>query len=41
MDVGILCGYSLGSIQRGMDSHIFQIIGVEHSSVHSPLKKGR
>ena len=34
-DVDILCGYSLGSVQGGMDSHIFQRICAEHSAVHS------
>ena len=34
-DVNILCGYSLGSVQGGMDGQIFQRICAEHSSVHS------
>jgi hypothetical protein len=34
-DVDILCGYSLGSVHGGMDSHTFQRIGAEHSAVHS------
>jgi KaiC/GvpD/RAD55 family RecA-like ATPase len=34
-DVDILCGYSLASVQGGMDSHIFQRICAEHSAVHS------
>jgi len=34
-DVDILCGYSLGPVQIGMDSHIFQRICAEHSAVHS------
>jgi CheY-like chemotaxis protein len=34
-DLDILCGYSLGSVQGGMDSHIFQRICAEHSAVHS------
>ena len=34
-DVDILCGYSLGSVQAGMHSHIFQRICAEHSAVHS------
>jgi CheY-like chemotaxis protein len=34
-DVDILCGYSPGSVQGGMDSHIFQRICAEHSAVHS------
>jgi DNA-binding NarL/FixJ family response regulator len=34
-DVDILCGYSLGSSQGAMDSHIFQRICAEHSAVHS------
>jgi CheY-like chemotaxis protein len=35
-EVDILCGYSLGSVQNGMDSHIFQRICAEHSTVYSP-----
>jgi DNA-binding NarL/FixJ family response regulator len=34
-DVYILCGYSLGSVQGGMDRHVFQRICAEHSAVHS------
>jgi DNA-binding NarL/FixJ family response regulator len=34
-DVDILCGYSPGSVQGGMDSQIFQRICAEHSAVHS------
>jgi hypothetical protein len=34
-DVDILCGYSLGSVQGGMNRHIFQRIRAEHSAVHS------
>ena len=34
-DVDILCGYSLGIGQCGMDSHILQRICAEHSGVHS------
>jgi DNA-binding NarL/FixJ family response regulator len=34
-DVDIMCGYSLGSVQGGMDSHIFQRICAEHSAVYS------
>ena len=34
-DVDILCGYSLGSVQGGMNRHIFQEICAEHSAVHS------
>jgi DNA-binding NarL/FixJ family response regulator len=34
-NVEILCGYSLGSVQRGMESHIFQQICEEHSAVYS------
>jgi DNA-binding NarL/FixJ family response regulator len=34
-DVEILCGYSLGSVHSRMDSHIFQRICTEHSTVHS------
>jgi hypothetical protein len=33
-DLDILCGYSLGSVQR-MDSHALQQICAEHSAVHS------
>jgi DNA-binding NarL/FixJ family response regulator len=34
-DVEILCGYSLGSVGTGMDSHTFAQICAEHSAVHS------
>jgi len=34
-DMDILCGYSLSSVQGGMESHIFQRICAEHSAVHS------
>jgi DNA-binding NarL/FixJ family response regulator len=34
-DVDILCGYDVGKVQGGMDSHIFQRICAEHSAVHS------
>ena len=34
-NVDILCGYSLGSVQGVMESHIFQQICEEHSAVHS------
>ena len=34
-DVDILCGYYLGSVRGGMDSHIFQRICAEHSALHS------
>lgn len=34
-DVDILCGYSLASVQGGMDSQIFQRICAEHSGVYS------
>jgi CheY-like chemotaxis protein len=34
-DVDILCGYSLGIVQNGMDSQIFQRICAEHSAVYS------
>jgi len=37
-NVDILCGYSLDSVQRGMDSHIFQQICEEHSAIHSRFK---
>jgi DNA-binding NarL/FixJ family response regulator len=33
-DVDILCGYSLGSVQGGMDTQIFQRICAEHSAVY-------
>ena len=34
-DVDILCAYSLGTAQGGMDSHVFQRICEEHSAVYS------
>jgi DNA-binding NarL/FixJ family response regulator len=34
-DVDILCGYSPGSVQGGMDSQIFQRICAEHSAIYS------
>jgi len=34
-EVDILCGYSVGSVQGEMDSHLFQKICAEHSVVHS------
>jgi DNA-binding NarL/FixJ family response regulator len=34
-DVDILCGYSLSSVQGGMESDIFQRICAEHSAVYS------
>jgi hypothetical protein len=34
-DIDILCGYSLGSVQGGMDSQIFRRICAEHSAVYS------
>jgi len=33
-DIDILCAYSLGGAQRGMDDHVFQRICTEHSAVH-------
>jgi len=33
-NVDILCGYSLGSVSKAMDSHIYQQICAEHSAVH-------
>jgi len=33
-DLDILCGYSMGSVQGGMDADIFQRICAEHSAVH-------
>ena len=33
--VDILCGYSVRSVQGGMDSHIFQRICAEHSALYS------
>ena len=34
-DVDILCGYSLGSAEAGMDNDVFQRICAEHSAVSS------
>jgi DNA-binding NarL/FixJ family response regulator len=34
-DVDILCGYSLSSVQGGMDSRVFERICAEHSAVYS------
>ena len=34
-DVDILCEYSLGSVQDGMETHIFQEICARHSAVYS------
>ena len=34
-DVDILCGYSLGSVQGGMESPIYEKICAEHSAVYS------
>jgi len=34
-DLDILCGYSVGSVQGGMDAHLFQVICAQHSSVCS------
>ena len=34
-DVDILCGYSVGSVQGGIDSQIFERICAAHSAVHS------
>jgi len=34
-NVDVLCGYSLGSVQGGMDSYVYQRICEEHSAVHS------
>ena len=34
-NVDILCGYSLGNVQGGMDSHCFQRICAEHTAVYS------
>lgn len=32
-DVDILCGYSLGSVEGGMDDHVFRQICAEQSVV--------
>ena len=34
-DVDILCGYSLGGVEIGMEDHIVQQICAEHSAVYS------
>ena len=34
-DIDILCAYHLGTVQGGMDSHIFQQICAQHSAVYS------
>jgi len=34
-DVDILCGYSVGSVQSGMDTYLFQAICAQHSTVCS------
>jgi hypothetical protein len=34
-DIDILCAYPLGSLQGGVDTHIFQQICAEHSAVFS------
>jgi DNA-binding NarL/FixJ family response regulator len=34
-DVDILCGYSVSSVQGGMDSRVFERICAEHSAVYS------
>jgi hypothetical protein len=34
-DVDILCGYSLGRVENGMDNELFQRICAEHSAVHT------
>ena len=33
-DIDILCAYSLGGVQGGMDDNVFQRICAEHSAVH-------
>lgn len=33
--VDILCGYSLDSVEAGMEDHVFQQICAEHSAVHA------
>ena len=38
-DVDILCGYSLGSVQGGMDSQFFQRICAEHSAIYSKSRE--
>jgi CheY-like chemotaxis protein len=37
-DVDILCGYSLGTVQNVMDSHLFERICTLHSAVHCSPK---
>jgi hypothetical protein len=34
-NVDILCGYSLGRVESGMDNDVFQRICAEHSAVHT------
>lgn len=34
-DMDILCGYSLGKVESGMDKDVFQRICAEHSGVNS------
>jgi hypothetical protein len=34
-NVDILCGYSVGTVEREMDDHVFEQICAEHSAVHS------
>jgi len=34
-EVDVFCGYSVGSVEGGMDAHLFQRIRAEHSAVHS------
>jgi hypothetical protein len=33
--VDILCGYSVGTVEKRMDNAVFQRICSEHSAVHS------
>jgi DcmR-like sensory protein len=33
-DIDILCAYSLGGVEGGMDDHVFQRVCAEHSAVH-------
>jgi CheY-like chemotaxis protein len=35
-DVAILCGYSLGNLEGGMDDHVFRRISAQHSAVYCP-----
>lgn len=35
-EVDFLCGYSVGTVQGGMDTHIFQQICAQHSAVYAP-----